>query len=63
MANEGSGEEIGAIDIPYLFRDKPPDYEAPSNPASLIADEWVATEPQTVCRSEGLAAPEGPYAQ
>ena len=64
VEDPASGREIGAIDIPYLFRDQPPDFEAPANPASLFADELIGTEPpKTLIGTEGLAPAEGPYAQ
>lgn len=64
VEDPASRREIGAIDIPYLFRDQPPDFEAPANPASLFADELIGTEPpNTLVATEGLAPAEGPYAQ
>ncbi len=58
-----TGQEIGAIDIPYLFRDQPPEVEAPDNPTQLFSEELVALEPKTSFSTTGLATPEGPYPQ
>ena len=62
VADQVGGQGIGAVDIPYLFRDQPPESEAPDNPASLFADELVAAAPKTRLAIAGLAASEGPYA-
>ncbi|MBI2813943.1 MAG: glycosyltransferase family 39 protein [Opitutae bacterium] len=57
------GGELGAINLPYLTRDLPPEIEAPMNPATIMIDELVTSEPRTLVVSEGLGVPEGPYAQ
>ncbi len=62
VESEDQGKLIGSIDIPYLFRDKPPEFEAAQNPASLFADELVGAA-KTKVTVAGLAAPEGPYDQ
>lgn len=56
-----TGEEVGSIDIPYLFRDKPPEFEAALNPSSLFAHELITATPPAGIASDGLAEPEGPY--
>ncbi len=63
VADQATGRELGAVDIPYLFRDEPPDVEAPQNALSLFSDELIAVDPRTRIVSEGLAAHEGPYAE
>ena len=63
VTDEASGQEIGAIDIPYLFRDQPPEVEAPDNPTQLFSEELIAPEPKGMITTTGLAAPEGPYPQ
>jgi len=50
-----SGEPLGATDIPYLFRNLPPDVDAPVDPALLFADELVVGHPEHI-PTEGLAA-------
>jgi len=63
VADQASGQEIGAINIPYLFRDQPPEIEAPDNPSQVFSDDLVAPEPKTNVVSQGLASSEGPYTQ
>lgn len=63
VEDQATGREIGAIDIPYLFRDQPPEYEAPDNPLSLFAEELIAAEPGPFITTMGLAPLEGPYVQ
>jgi 4-amino-4-deoxy-L-arabinose transferase-like glycosyltransferase len=63
VEDETTGHAIGSMDIPYLFRDEPPDVEAPQNPISLFSEELVAADPKTRIKTEGLAPPEGPYPQ
>ncbi len=63
VQDQSGGGEIGAVDIPYLFRDQPPEVEAPVNAASLFSDELIAVAPGTQITTEGLAAAEGPYPQ
>ena len=63
VQDRSSGKEIGAIDVPYLTRDQPPEDEAAQNPTSLFSDELVDAQPKTRILTEGLAALEGPYAQ
>jgi hypothetical protein len=60
---QADGQKIGAIDIPYLYRDLPPEIEAPDDPALLFADELVVPRPQPHISSAGLAPSEGPYPQ
>jgi len=61
--DEASGVKIGAGDVPYLIRTLPPDVEAPDDPSKLFADELIVAAPQPHILTEGLATPEGPYAQ
>ena len=63
VADQASDREIGAIDIPYLSRDKPADDTTPYNPASLFTEELVDPKPTAKIVTEGLAPAEGPYAQ
>ena len=63
VEDQATGKPIGTIDIPYLFRDQPPDVEAPDNPSTLFSDELVAAEPKTRIIADGLAPHEGPYPQ
>ena len=63
VTDQASGRALGAINMPYLFRDQPPEIEAPDNPAFIFADEQVTSNPKTLLSCAGLAAPEGPYAQ
>lgn len=58
-----TGVEIGAIDIPSLFRDRPPEDEAPQNPATAFSDQLIDLEPKTLITTDGLASAEGPYPQ
>jgi len=61
--DQSSGKEVGAIDIPYLFRDLPPEEPAPQDPVSVFAENLVPGEPKTQIVTTGLAAAEGPYPQ
>ena len=61
--DQTTGQEIGHIDIPYLFRDQPPEIEAPDNPTQIFSDELVAAGPKSLLTTAGLAPPEGPYPQ
>jgi len=63
VADQETGQEIGRIDIPYLFRDQPPEIEAPDNPTQIFSDELVAAGPKSLLPTAGLAPPEGPYPQ
>jgi 4-amino-4-deoxy-L-arabinose transferase-like glycosyltransferase len=63
VEDQGDGGSIGAVDIPHVFRDRPPEEEAPENPTSIFADELIAAEPKTRLTTSGLASPEGPYPQ
>ena len=63
VEDQSDGGVIGAIDIPHLFRDRPPEEEAPDNPTSVFADELIATDLKSRIVTSGLAAPEGPYPQ
>lgn len=56
-------QKIGGIDIPYLYRDLPPEIEAPDDPALLFANELIVPKPQPRIMTEGLAPAEGPYTQ
>ena len=63
VVQQDTGEQIGSIDLPYLYRDLPPDIEAPDDPKLIFADELVTLNPQPHITSTGLAAAEGPYPQ
>lgn len=63
VADQDGGQEIGAINIPVLVRDKPPEYGTPHDPAVIFEDELVANGPLTYLTTEGLAITEGPYPQ
>ena len=58
-----SGAKLGEIDLPYLYRDLPPEMDAPDNPKLLFADELVVPAPQPHISTTGLAVAEGPYPQ
>lgn len=63
VTDRATGRPLGTIDIPYRFREEPPEIEAPQNPAALFSEQLVATEPSAFIHTEGLAPPEGPYPQ
>jgi 4-amino-4-deoxy-L-arabinose transferase-like glycosyltransferase len=63
VVSEDNGRSLGHVEIPYFFRDQPPEIEAPQNPLALFSDELVTAVPKTRIISRGLAAPEGPYPQ
>ncbi len=63
VTDQASGAKLGEVDVPYLIRTLPPDVEAPDDPALLFVDELVLAPAQSRIVPEGLAAPEGPYAQ
>ncbi len=63
VTDANTGAALGAIDIPYRFRDEPPEIEAPQNPAALYSEQLVAVDPSVYARTTGLAPPEGPYPQ
>lgn len=57
------GERLGSIDIPYLFRNLPPDIEAPDDPTLLFAQELILPKPDPFITVTGLVPSEGPYPQ
>ena len=63
VSDQADGHALGAIDIPYLFRDEPPEVEAPHNPVALFSEELVTATPKSRIHTEGLAPAEGPYPQ
>ena len=63
MEDQASGAKISGVDLPYLFRDLPPEAEAPDDPGLLFADELIVPKPHPHITSEGLGAAEGPYPQ
>jgi hypothetical protein len=60
---QDNGEKMGAIDLPYLYRDLPPEMEAPDDPKLLFADELITLRPQPHILTTGLTPAEGPYPQ
>lgn len=62
VTDQTTGDPLGAVSIPYLFRDQPADFEAPDDPALIFAQELVGPA-QTNFTTSGLASPEGPYPQ
>ncbi|MDP2136957.1 MAG: hypothetical protein Q8J74_03805, partial [Candidatus Didemnitutus sp.] len=63
IRDAGDGRSLGATDLPYLFRDQPPEVETPHDPLLLFSSELVASRPGSAIATEGLASPEGPYPQ
>ncbi|MBX3736358.1 MAG: glycosyltransferase family 39 protein [Candidatus Didemnitutus sp.] len=58
-----SGRPIGAVSIPRLTREKPPEFGTPFEPTVIFRDQLVANDPLTYVRTTGLEAAEGPYPQ
>ncbi len=63
VQDQANGQEIGSTSIFYLFRDQPPEIEAPDNPALIFSQDLMVADPKHTVTSDGLAAPEGPYTQ
>lgn len=62
-ADAASGDSIGAVSIPRLTREKPPEFGTPFEPTVIFHDKLVANDPITYITTTGLNAAEGPYPQ
>lgn len=63
VTDAASGQAIGAVSIPRLTREKPPEFGTPFEPTVIFRDKLVANDPISYIAITGLEAAEGPYPQ
>src|SRR5690606_23984328 len=63
VTSQNDGQELGAIGVPHLLRDRPGEDEAPVDPALAFSDELVVHDPLTLITTTGLNPAEGPHPQ
>jgi len=63
VTDAAGGQNLGAVSIPRLTREKPPEFGTPFEPTVIFRDKLIANDPISYIAVTGLEAAEGPYPQ